>query len=173
MARDPQFSASRRAFLTLPRRTRDVPIRPPRSDEASIAAYCTGCQECAKACPENIISLNANQRPLLKFDAGMCTFCSACAEACPTDAINPAREFIWPWKAEVLDACLSRQGVMCRTCEDVCEPRAIRFKLALGGKSEPLIDTDQCSGCGACAHSCPAQAIRLRQPETQPEKITA
>ena len=34
---------------------------------------------------------------------------------------------------------------MCRTCEDVCEPRAIRFKLALGGKSEPLVEFDQCT----------------------------
>ncbi|CTQ51738.1 Nitrogen fixation protein rnfB [Roseibium album] len=173
MSKDPQFSASRRAFLTLSRRTRDVPVRPPRSDEASIAAHCTGCQECAKACPENIIVLTGNQHPVLDFSAGACTFCNACAEACPTDAIDSTRDSNWPWKAEVQDSCFSLQGVMCRTCEDVCEPRAIRFKLALGGKSEPLIDADQCSGCGACAHSCPAQAIRLTQQETQTEKITA
>lgn len=173
MTKDPNFSASRRAFLSLPRRSRDAAIRPPRSTEASIAAYCTGCQECTTACPESIISLNANQRPVLSFDSGACTFCSACAEACPTDAIDAARDITWPWKAEVQEACLSRQGIMCRTCEDVCEPRAIRFKLALGGKSEPLIDVDQCSGCGACAHSCPAQAIRLTQPETKTEKIPA
>ena len=173
MSKDPQFSASRRAFLNLPRRNKELPVRPPWSDEASIAAHCTGCRECARACPESIIVPSANQSPVLDFDAGACTFCGACAEACPTDAIDSKRDFSWPWKAEVQDACLSRQGVMCRTCEDVCEPRAIRFKLALGGKSEPLIDADQCSGCGACAHSCPAQAIRLIQPETKPEKITA
>ncbi|WP_442969811.1 ferredoxin-type protein NapF [Roseibium sp. Sym1] len=173
MSADPTFSASRRAFLKLPRQTREVSIRPPRSDEASIAAHCTGCADCVTACPEKIIVLSETQRPFLNFDKGACTFCGACAEACPTDAIDSSRELDWPWKAEVQNTCLSMNGVMCRTCEDVCEPRAIRFKLALGGISEPLVDFAQCTGCGACAHSCPAQAIRIIQSQDQTKKVTA
>lgn len=173
MSRDPHFSASRRAFLKLSNKTKDVPVRPPWSDEASIAAHCTGCGDCAAACPENIIMLTDHRRPVLDFDAGACTFCKACAEACPTEALDCARELDWPWKAEVQDTCLSLQGVTCRSCEDACEPSAIRFKLALGGKSAPLVDDDQCTGCGTCAHSCPVNAIRLNPHETQREKVTS
>lgn len=173
MSTDAQFSASRRAFLKLPKRPRTPPVRPPWSDPASFAAACTGCLECIDACPENIIVPDGDQRPVLEFSAGACTFCAACAEACPTQALDPGREFEWSWKAVVQDTCLSLKGVMCRTCEDVCDPRAIRFKLALGGRSEPLVDDDQCTGCGACAHACPVQAIRLEQPDLQPEKVSA
>jgi len=173
MSLDPHFSPSRRAFLKLSNRKKDVSVRPPWSDESSIAAHCTGCGDCAKGCPENIIVLDDHQRPILNFGEGACTFCGDCAKACPTEALDSAREYDWPWKAEVQDTCLSMKGVTCRTCEDVCEPRAIRFKLALGGKSAPLVDADQCTGCGACAHSCPVQAIRLKSHEPQPEKESA
>ncbi|WP_425607339.1 ferredoxin-type protein NapF [Roseibium sediminicola] len=173
MSADPSFSASRRAFLKLSRQTREVSISPPRSDETTLAAHCTGCSDCVTACPEKIIVLGSDRRPLLDFDKGACTFCDVCAEACPTDAIDSTRELDWPWKAEVQNTCLSMNGVMCRTCEDVCEPRAIRFKLALGGKSAPLVDFAQCTGCGACAHSCPAQAIRINKSQDQTKKVTA
>jgi ferredoxin-type protein NapF len=43
------------------------------------------------------------------------------------------RKTPWDLIADIGDQCLVKQGVMCRTCGDVCEPRAIRFKLAVGG----------------------------------------
>ncbi|WP_428641040.1 ferredoxin-type protein NapF [Roseibium sp.] len=173
MPQSPQFSASRRAFFRLSRQPKEDVFRPPWSDEASLAAHCTGCNACAEACPEKIISLGKDQRPFLDFNSGACTFCGACAEACPTDALDHARELDWPWKADIQKTCLSLQAVTCRTCEDVCEPRAIRFKLATGGISEPVVDEGQCTGCGACAHSCPVQAISLKKPPIQSEKVTA
>ena len=166
-------SVSRRAFLRLTSQPKSDAIRPPWSDNSSVLAHCTSCNDCVSACPEKIISLDADRRPILQFDNGHCTFCGACAEVCPTDAIDASRDLDWPWRAEIQQTCLSLQAVMCRTCEDVCEARAIRFKLAVGGKSEPIVDNNQCTGCGACAHSCPAQAISIKRPETEPGKVTA
>jgi ferredoxin-type protein NapF len=43
--------------------------------------------------------------------------------------------------------------------------------LRLGGRSEHQIDFDSCSGCGACAHVCPANAVTFKQ--LQPEMSEA
>lgn len=173
MSGRPDVSLSRRAFLRFASPPKSDAIRPPWSDEKSVLAHCTGCNDCVKACPEKIISLDEARRPVLQFDNGYCTFCGACAEACPTDAIDSSRELDWPWIAEIQPTCLSLQAVMCRTCEDVCEPRAIRFKLALGGKSEPIVDNNQCTGCGACANSCPAQAIDIKRTPAESGEVKA
>ena len=76
-----------------------------------------------------------------------------------------------PWKAAVSEACLAQSGVQCRACEDFCEPRALRFRLALGGRATPQIDLETCTGCGACVEPCPSGAISLFQPppQTQPQ----
>jgi ferredoxin-type protein NapF len=43
---------------------------------------------------------------------------------------------------------------------------AVRFELAVGG-ARPTILTDACTGCGACARSCPADAIRVSAQEAK------
>lgn len=145
----------RRSFL----RGRFVPddnLRPPWSRESSIMDACTGCGDCAPACPQNIILLEMG-RPVVAFSSE-CTFCGACADACPEPVFDrSARAF--PHVAAIGQACFPARGIVCQSCGDACPETAIRFAMRLGGPALPELDTDRCTGCGACIAACPAGAI--------------
>lgn len=156
-------SPSRRNFLRGRFHAVDANVMRPPGSVSEFAKLCTECGDCVSACPEKIIRVGEDRLPVVDFALGACTFCDSCAEACTSGALVAGQVESWIWRAEIQDNCFSLQGVMCRTCEDVCEPRAVRFKLAVGGKAEPVIDLDQCTGCGECAHSCPAQAVQFKR----------
>ncbi len=105
--------------------------------------------------------------PELDFSAGPCSLCGACAQACPTGALADLGQRPFPAVAQIASSCLSIQGIACRLCEEHCEPRAIRFRPALGGRALPEIEATACTGCGACAHVCPAQAVTFQETSTQ------
>lgn len=73
----------------------------------------------------------------------------------------PARPQDGPLRAALVGACLEAQGVACRLCEDRCEPRAIRFRPAPGGRATLMLDRTACDGCGDCIRPCPAGALDL------------
>ena len=153
---------SRRDILRGQLRGSDV-LRPPGSLTVGFARACTGCGECAAACPEAIIRTDNRGGVLLDLSFGACTFCGACARACPTDALAEERLADWPWTAAISNDCLSVNAVSCRACEDACEARAIRFRPALGGRAHPSVDAAGCTGCGACIAICPVGAVSLSQ----------
>ncbi|KUJ86219.1 hypothetical protein AVO45_01520 [Ruegeria marisrubri] len=128
---------------------------------------CTGCGDCARACPEGIIFRDSEGFPVVKLRRGECTFCNACTDACDTGALVAGNA--WPWRARAKASCLSRNGVQCRACQDHCESQAIRFRLQPGGSSQPLFDADLCTGCGACAAPCPVNAIEFTEISQQLE----
>ncbi len=165
--------ASRRAFLcgkTL-REDRSA-IRPPGAMEVELYDLCTQCDDCRDACPEDIIHFDAQGWPVVDLSAGPCTFCGDCANACSTGALTPELVNEWPWRASVTASCLSMNGVSCRICQDVCDRGAIRFKLQLGGRAEPQLDADSCTGCGACASACPAGSVSFTR-QTSPTQEVA
>jgi ferredoxin-type protein NapF len=57
---------------------------------------------------------------------------------------------------------LAERGVVCRVCEEQCDARAIRVRLAVGGGAAPVVAVASCTGCGACVAPCPARAIAVR-----------
>jgi ferredoxin-type protein NapF len=63
--------------------------------------------------------------------------------------------------AIIAENCLALSGIACRTCEDACEPRAIRFQARPGGHYHPSLDALLCTACGECVKVCPATAIAL------------
>lgn len=156
---------SRRNFLRGKISETDAVVMRPPGATARFDALCTECGKCAEACPENIIVTGKDRRPLVDFNMGSCTFCADCVDFCPEDALDLASLADWHWKAVIGEQCFSLQGITCRTCEDVCELRAIRFRPAVGGKSQPNLDMAQCTGCGECAYSCPARAITFAKME--------
>jgi ferredoxin-type protein NapF len=70
-----------------------------------------------------------------------------------------------PRTARISLRCMAMRGILCRACDEHCEPRAVRFELLPAGRSVPSINDDLCNGCGECARVCPAQAIALEPRE--------
>jgi len=57
--------------------------------------------------------------------------------------------------------CLAANGVICRSCEEVCEPRAVSFIQRAGAVARPHIDLSRCTRCGECVPICPTTAIAI------------
>lgn len=165
---------SRRSFLRgVTRSDSHRPVmRPPGADPLHFAGLCRDCDLCMSACPENVLTPAADGKPVLEFSGGECTFCGDCATACPTGALLPELMAAHPWRATISDSCFAKTGITCRSCQDVCDPNAIRFRLQPGGRAEPTLETAACTGCGACAHVCPAGAVTFFQ-ETQTQMEAA
>ena len=156
---------SRRQLLFGRHSERARPVRPPWSREASIGAHCTGCGDCAAVCPEGIIRLDADARPVVDFAHGECIFCGACAEACAVPVFAFRDEPGFRHHMAIEPGCLARRDVFCQACGDACPEAAIRFRPVLGGPPEPEIAIDRCTGCGACTGICPVGAVGVVQRE--------
>lgn len=154
---------SRRGFFRGRVRPR-AEIRPPWAlDEGEFVDRCTRCNDCLKVCPTGILVAGDGGYPTVDFSLGECTFCGDCVTACQPNALHRHGEQpAWPYRAQIGEDCLPRQGVECRVCGDFCEPRAIRFVPRIGGCPQPEIDLGNCTGCGACVAPCPVTAIRVR-----------
>ena len=73
--------------------------------------------------------------------------------------------YLPPWhiKATIdLTNCLSMNATICRSCGESCDDKAITFNLKLGGIAEPVLNIEQCTGCGACFSVCPVHVIQLK-----------
>jgi len=162
---------SRRAFLfgAHAQPCADTGLRPPWSLPDTFLDGCTGCASCVPACPEGIVKLDENNRAAVDFrrGSGLCSFCGACADACPEPVfLVPALRAVtppWTLRAEIGADCLTHDGIICQSCKDACGDGAIRFAPAAGRVSQPIIDLDRCTGCGACVDPCPASAIEMRR----------
>ena len=124
---------------------------------------CTRCGKCIELCPQHILCLGDGGFPIVDFSLGECTFCGACTRQCEADLFYGAIEdqSAWHYQAEVGERCLTQFGVMCRSCEDACEPQAIRFPLQVGAVPKPVVNIETCTGCGACIALCPERAIEI------------
>ena len=153
---------SRRGFLRV-RRTHGAPMRPPWAmDEAAFTQACTRCDKCIEVCPTTVLLRGDGGFPTVDFQRGECTFCGACQNACIPGALRRGDGLVpWLLVAQVAEACLTHGNVVCRSCEDACEPRAIRFAPRLGGVARPAVNRAACSGCGACVAGCPTGAISM------------
>jgi ferredoxin-type protein NapF len=140
-------------------------FRPPWAlAEIEFVEQCTGCGDCIADCPDKLIIQGRGKLPQMDFTRGGCDFCGDCLTACEPAALKlDSEQSSPPWaiKAAIQPNCLSMNAVICRSCGEVCDERAIRFKLEVGGVATPLLDLDQCTGCGACFAVCPIRAVTL------------
>ncbi|MBD1388270.1 ferredoxin-type protein NapF [Neiella sp. HB171785] len=141
-------------------------VRPPHAlAESQFTETCTRCEKCIAVCPTNIIVKGSGGFPEIDFGAGAkeCELCNKCVEACQDDALNAANEPVWRWQLTLNEqACLPFQGVACRSCGEYCADSAIRFQPKIGGQFTPELILEACTGCGACIHPCPTNALQIQ-----------
>jgi len=155
------MSIARRQFLRGDLAASRGPLRPPWAlVEAAFLDRCTRCD----ACPPEIIVRGSGGYPEVDFTRGECTFCGDCLTACSARALEP-RRVAWWLRPSIAGVCLVRHGVVCRSCGDACEARAIRFAHAPGGVALPDLLRDAFTGCGACVSVCPVSAIVMHAPD--------
>ena len=164
---------NRSQFLSGDFNGRRHPVRPPWAlAEALFADRCTRCSECINACPHNIINEGRGKFPVLDFSLSGCDFCRKCVDVCEPKALHYDQLIAsrpWDLVATILPGCLSLNAVICRSCGEACERRAIGFKLETGGIARPNLDAESCTGCGECFAVCPVKAVEIspRDPRSQ------
>ncbi|SMN16184.1 Ferredoxin-type protein NapF (periplasmic nitrate reductase) [uncultured Candidatus Thioglobus sp.] len=139
-----------------------VIIRPPWSkSENQFTDLCNRCGACIDACPEKILTTGSGKFPVVDFNKGGCSFCKKCVEVCQYDAFVNLDKDPWGLTAKIKDNCLSKIGVICQSCSEVCERGAINFSLQMGGIPSIGLDVSNCNGCGDCVSICPKSAIQV------------
>ena len=154
---------SRRKFLRGDFSVRKVVVRPPWARaEAAFLAACTRCCDCINVCPQHILVMDKEARPIVDFSRAECTFCGECVDACRPQALGKKEDAPpWQFKAQIQHNCLAKANVVCRACGDACAVQAIRFSPVIMAAAQPEVDGNLCTGCGACYSPCPVQAIRI------------
>lgn len=157
------LAIDRAAFLSADLKGRNHPVRPPWSiSEMAFRSTCNSCGDCLEICPTNIIEFGRGRMPQINFDKGECLLCGDCLRACKPSALVDAK-IPWDIKAYVdASSCLAFKGVECRSCQDYCESRAIRFIASVGKIAKPDVNTSNCNGCGACYANCPVRSIQIK-----------
>ncbi len=140
------------------------PVRPPWAmPEARFLDLCTACGDCIRACPHGLLRHGAGRYPVIEPARGGCDFCGDCAARCRPGALRAglAAADAFAWRARPGTACLAHRAVECRVCGEACAAGAIRFARQAGGPARPRVEPAECTGCGQCLASCPANAIEL------------
>ena len=156
------IAVSRRSFLRGKSRGASDAIKPPWNTE-DFYDICQRCDDCIKACEENILTRSDGGFPAIDFKKGGCTLCGACKTSCTHNALTADAGFSENVTAIINKQCLSAKGIVCRACSDICDERAIRFQLQIGGRATPTLDQDLCNGCGFCISVCPVSAITMEK----------
>lgn len=152
---------------------RSTPIVPPGARSLrNMAAHCTACQLCVSVCPNGVLrpstKLETLMQPEASYERGYCRpECTKCSEVCPAGAIRKITvadksaiqvgHAVW-----VKENCVPlTDGVKCGNCARHCPSGAIQMVPSDPDDADspliPVVDTERCTGCGACENLCPAR----------------
>ena len=119
---------------------------------------CLGLGDCAKACPQNAISVINGVAVVCAAD---CVGCAICVKTCPNHIIS-----LHTLKPQAIVLCSNRDKgastrkactsgcIGCKKCEKTCEYGAIKV-----ADNFAQIDYSKCTGCGKCAEVCTVGSI--------------
>ncbi|MDO6446370.1 ferredoxin-type protein NapF [Colwellia sp. 1_MG-2023] len=144
-----------------------LPRLPWVKSESSFTELCNQCGDCISVCETNIIKKDELGLPFVDFNTDECTFCGKCQEVCQQplfldkNIIESNQVQPWPGTITINQTCLAQNNIMCQSCQDVCDTRAILFSYKSSSIPEPSINLTDCNQCGACISTCPQQAITL------------
>lgn len=152
------------------RSTRIVP--PGAVSIRNLENHCTGCQLCVAECPNGVLRPSTGvmtlMQPQMSFERGFCRpKCTRCSHVCPTGAIRPiTREeksatqighAVWVKK----NCIVVERHVECGNCARHCPTGAIMMVPMDPNNPDslkiPAVNTEKCTGCGACEYVCPAR----------------
>jgi len=151
----------------LPKSWRHRLLRPPGALKGQdFLDACTGCAQCATVCPNQCITmtgldlgLEGIATPVISPRWRACTLCMACTNICPTGALTPLEpttedmQKVSMGTAHVSTGiCYSFHGRTCGTCYHACPLPNKAMRLGL--YETPIVDPDQCVGCGLCEQAC-------------------
>ncbi|CEO39905.1 4Fe-4S binding protein [Photobacterium kishitanii] len=129
--------------------------RPPTAvDEDIFKRICNQCRQCEIECPEQVIVFKDGY-PEVDVEYSACTLCGKCKTVCLTMALSGGINDIG-LRVNISNVCINEYGY-CDACRDTCSALALTWR---DGKI-PIIDTNQCNGCGLCKESCYIEAISL------------
>jgi polyferredoxin len=152
---------------------RKTQIIPPGADNIrGFRKRCTGCQLCVSVCPNQVLRPSSRildyVHPQISYERGYCRpECVKCSEVCPTGAIRPvtvaeksATQIGYAvWKKEL--CIVNTDKALCDLCARKCPAAAITMISQNADDAAspkiPMLDTNRCTGCGACEQLCPAR----------------
>jgi ferredoxin-type protein NapG len=159
-------------------------IRPPGAGpESDFLGACIRCGLCVRDCPYDILFLAkpetavATGTPYFVARTGPCEMCEdvPCVKACPTGALDHKLTDIAKSKmglAVLVDkeTCLNFLGLRCDVCYRVCPliDKAITLELRHNERTgkhtvfEPVVHSDQCTGCGKCEKACVLEVAAIK-----------
>jgi len=138
-------------------------LRPPGAiEEVYFLSLCDKCDECIKACPENVLFRapenlgRAAGTPMFRPASKPCFLCDEfyCIKACDRSALKMAprvKDFSMGVARLDSSKCLAHEGKSCNYCIVFC-PLSGEAIIEAGGW--PLIIADECVGCGQCEYHC-------------------
>ncbi len=136
-------------------------LRPPGAvEESAFLDGCTRCNECASACPHDAIRpapermRAAAGTPMLVPEVSPCLMCEdyPCIAACEPKVLRADLPKMMGTAVITAHLCVAHHGTQCDTCQNECPvDGAIELK-----DGKPVVNENQCTGCGVCRYVCPA-----------------
>jgi ferredoxin-type protein NapF len=151
-------------------------LKPPGAlNDKLFSILCVRCGNCIKSCPTGIITHRDDSGnkvswmvPEVRFSDGYCLEnCILCGQVCPSGAITPFRptdkkRLTIGWAVINTDGCLLLNNTECNRCKAACSFDAITIEMRAGAfQMGPVVNLENCIGCGACAVICPPAVISI------------
>lgn len=138
----------------------NLPRPPGAITEPDFLARCQRCMRCVDACQPAALmvghlldGIRNVGTPILVIDK--CIQCMDCIRACPSGALSKVRKTDLRMGVAVINesTCVTYlKKRRCKTCVDACRD----FKaITLKDRRYPVVNSEKCTGCGACLRRCP------------------